>query len=154
MKLIESFTKNLTPVHSLSVDKFIKVLNSGGLKALSELEEGGKQAGYAIVESKIRPKYGDEISQYIYDYLNGIKQDKVLQDKAEELGLDVIDFLVVLFGLFGLFLLFKNKISNFIAANQLLFDFLGSMLGIIVAVIVVFKIADIKTQRENRNKYY
>jgi hypothetical protein len=66
MKKFEDFAQNLTPVHSLSPDKFKRVLQAGGLKSLEELGETGKQSGYAFIESKIRPEFGDDISEEMY----------------------------------------------------------------------------------------
>jgi len=67
IKKIESFAKNLTPVHSLSTDKFLKVLESGGLKSLDQLEESGRNSVYAYIESEIRPKYGNKIAELLYE---------------------------------------------------------------------------------------
>jgi len=72
LEVLEDFAKNLTPVHSLSAEKFIRVLKSGGLKSLEQLGESGKQAGYAIVESEIRPEFGDEITEKIYKEINDV----------------------------------------------------------------------------------
>jgi len=67
IKEYESFAQNLTPVHSLNVDKFLRVLKSGGLKSLEELGESGKQNGYALIESEIRPRFGNEIANKLLD---------------------------------------------------------------------------------------
>ena len=78
---IEKFSQNLTPVHSLDIEKFLKVLGSGGLKALSELEEKGKQSGYAHIESRIRPLFGDEFSKLAYQYVDVAKAGSEDEDR-------------------------------------------------------------------------
>lgn len=85
VKEYESFAKNLTPVHSLSVDKFLKVLKSGSLKSLEQLGESGKQAGYAIIESEIRPRFGNEVAKIIYEEL----ESQVVGGRKEYIGMQL-----------------------------------------------------------------
>jgi len=88
-KKYESFTQNLTPVHSLDVNKFLRVLKSGGLKSLEELGESGKNAGYAIIESEIRPKYGNEVSELIYGRLK-VSSGEISSDSYSDLMDDIL----------------------------------------------------------------
>ena len=83
----ESFCQNLTPVHSLDIEKFKKVLEGGGLKALTELEESGKQNSYAWVESEIRPKYGDATAELLYKKIDSVDVHEPIAWTGRELGM-------------------------------------------------------------------
>jgi hypothetical protein len=88
---IVNYVKNLTPVHSLNSDKFMKVLNSGGLKALTAIENSGELKSHAYIESVIRPKYGDEAAKLAYNNKKTTKFDweKALPEKSEEEAFEI-----------------------------------------------------------------
>lgn len=100
IKKFENYSKNLTPIHTLNIDKFIKVLDSGGLMSLEELQNKGKEKGYRIIEKEIKPKYGDLWAKAIKQYFESDgTNDKELQNinsvigekKADKIFLEITD---------------------------------------------------------------
>jgi hypothetical protein len=88
----KQFCEGLTPVHSCSLEKFERILNSGGLKSLEELKQSGIDKVKRLIKDEIGSKYGNDVSEYVNSFFEADSETAIDEIYKELLSKDSREF--------------------------------------------------------------